>query len=105
LNGPAERHDALLGETAARLRGRRSYPQEVRTMSAADLPLPPPLCPGNPGQGTEGTVGFATAHKNWEETFDLLALLAEVLRAGGYQVKQEAAWLLLPDSGYILQPQ
>lgn len=74
-------------------------------MSAADLPLPPPLCPGNPGQGTEGTVGFATAHKNWEETFDLLALLAEMLRAGGYQVKQEAAWLLLPDSGYILQPQ
>jgi hypothetical protein len=65
---------------------------------------PPTKSAANPGVTVEGRVGFANAQRSWEESFDCAQLVNEVLTARGMAVDRHKTWLVLPDSGFVLQP-
>jgi len=65
----------------------------------------PKRLPSNPGWGFEGKVAFHNAENNWVERFNLVNLLASVLRQKDHILKSEESWLVHKESGFILLPQ
>jgi hypothetical protein len=66
--------------------------------------VPPPISKGNPGRSTGGRVAFARAGYQWEEHFELLDSLAEVLASRRLVTRRGERWLTL-ESGLALRPQ
>ena len=65
---------------------------------------PPALLPANKGLGTSARIAFANGERTWEESADLLDLLAATLQDEKQSARRHAKALELP-SGFILQPQ
>jgi hypothetical protein len=65
----------------------------------------PPLCPANPGIGTEARVAFSTGDRSWTEKVNLVSLAAEAFKKQGYGAVTEKTWLHHPDSGFLILPQ
>ncbi|MBO0756800.1 MAG: hypothetical protein J2P54_13145 [Bradyrhizobiaceae bacterium] len=64
----------------------------------------PKLLPANPGISAAGEVGFSNGQKAWTEHYDVVTLMASVLRDLGHQIESEESWLVHPDSGFVLLP-
>jgi Family of unknown function (DUF6348) len=65
----------------------------------------PELLPSNPGRGSAGKTAFAKAGETWSESFDLIELLASVVRERGIEVRKQGSALELVDSHFVLLPQ
>lgn len=61
-------------------------------------------CPGNPGISVAGTTAFANGERTWTESFELIRLATDVLRARGHEVVNHDTWIEHRSSGYVLQP-
>jgi len=64
----------------------------------------PPKCPGNPGVTAAGRIAFSNSERTWTEEFQLVPIVAGVLRSRGHEVVQHESWLELRQSGFVLQP-
>jgi len=64
----------------------------------------PDLLPSNPGTSVSGKVGFSNAQRSWGEQYNVVTLLASVLRDRGDTVEQEDSWLVHTASGFVLMP-
>lgn len=67
--------------------------------------LPPPMLKANPGLTTGGRVHLTNANRSWTEEFDVVDILAQVMKQNGYEVTSHNTWLEHPDSGMVIQPQ
>jgi len=66
---------------------------------------PPKLLPGNQGLGFKGEIAFSNAARTWSEHYDLVDILAAILREHGHRIQAEKSWLVLPDMEFTLLPQ
>lgn len=64
----------------------------------------PKLLPSNPGISAAGKVAFSNGQKTWTEHYNVVTLMASVLRDLGYQIESEESWIVHPDSGFVLLP-
>jgi hypothetical protein len=69
-----------------------------------DKTAAPKLLPSNPGKSTSGKVDFQNGQRSWTEHFNVVTLMASVLRDLGHQIESEDSWLVHPDSGFALIP-
>jgi hypothetical protein len=65
----------------------------------------PKLLPSNQGRGTSGRTTFSNGERSWVEHYNLLTLMASVLRERGHLVQTEETSLVHQDTGFILLPQ
>ncbi len=65
----------------------------------------PKLLPSNPGKGSGGKTVFTRDGQTWTEHFDLVELLASVLRERGYAVIEHGPALEVTNTGFVLLPQ
>ena len=65
---------------------------------------PPPTAPSNPGSGHTLVAAFANGERTWDDSADVLASLAEVLRRGRYRFSVKERWITLTN-GLVLLPQ
>ena len=56
-------------------------------------PKPPKPSAENPGLGSTANVGFSNNERSWEESADLVEILAEVLLEKGFECDQHKHWL------------
>ena len=53
------------------------------------------------GTGISGEVAFVNSQKSWEESFDLLDILEDVLQQFDIAVKRQNSWLIINDDLYL----
>jgi hypothetical protein len=76
----------------------------VAIMVESDKKAAPKLLPSNPGKTVAGKVDFSNAERTWIEHFNLVPLLASVLKELEHPVESEESWLVHTDSGFVLVP-
>jgi hypothetical protein len=69
-----------------------------------DKKAAPKLLPSNPGISAAGEIAFSNGPKTWTEHYNVVTLMASVLRDLGYLIEREESWLLHPGSGFALLP-
>lgn len=67
-------------------------------------PEPPPTAPSNPGNGHTLVAAFANGERTWDDSADVLAILADVLRSGRHRITFKERWITLTN-GLVLLPQ
>ena len=65
---------------------------------------PPASFAGNPGIATGGEVAFCKGDRTWSKSFDLVPILAGLLRERGHAATPHKTWIELSASGLVLQP-
>jgi hypothetical protein len=78
--------------------------KEVAMMFGFRKKAAPKVLPSNPGISSAGEVAFSNGQKTWTEHYNLVTLIASVLRELGYLIESEESWLVHPDSGFVLVP-
>jgi hypothetical protein len=74
-------------------------------MFGADRKESPQLLPSNPGKGSAGKTAFPKAGQTWTGNFDLVELLASVLRERGFEVLEQRPALEVVNGDFVLLPQ
>jgi hypothetical protein len=62
------------------------------------------LLPSNPGTSASGEVAFTNGQRSWTEHYNVITLMASVLRDLGHLTESEESWLVHTDSGFVLLP-
>jgi hypothetical protein len=64
----------------------------------------PKLLPSNPGISASGEVAFSNGQRSWTEHYNVITLMASVLRDLGHLIESRESWLVHSDSGFVLLP-